>query len=404
MATAPSSRIISDCKAENRFRSEPYWTEEDDLSDEHKKLVEEVADIALTVVRRNADRYDAAAEFPAEDIEALWRAGFLTAALPERFGGRDYGIGGRDALALYLIIETLARVSPATAHCFQINAHTCRLLADYADEAQMERYLAPLQERGAVFVGAGAEPGGGRQGTVAVNVPGGFRVTGQKHYATNATHADWLMVVVRDPALEDSRMLMIHRDNPGLRIDSSVWKPVGMRACVSPMLYLDDCFVPDADVLGPPGAFFDDLWLAKINMGFTANYLGTLYGMYDWLVPYLRERSTRTNTVFQASLGEIKARIGAARLAFRHAVQVVQKDVHRGLLLSNEAKFLAVDALNVMIHLGNQAAGSTALFTDYPYERLMRDAHVHLLHRRQHVGLQIVGQAELREPYNLNLS
>lgn len=404
MATAPISRLAAAFEGPAPFRSEPYWTGEDGLTPDQQELAERASGIAIDVIRANADRYDAEAAFPRDDIDALWREGFLTLTLDEKFGGKGHGIGGTDPLAMYLVIEAIARVSPATAHCYQINANTCRLLSAYASQEQMKVYTAALNARGALFAGAGAEPGGGRQGTIATKVPGGYRVSGRKHYASNATDAEWMMVVVREPSIDNNLMLMIHRDTPGLRIDASVWNPVGMRACVSPMLYFDDIIVPDEHVLGPPGAFFDDLWLAKINLGFTANYLGTLLGMYDWLVPYLRERSTRTNAVFQASVGELKARIGGARLAHRNALRVSQTDMHRGLLLSNEAKFLAVDALDVMIRLGNQAAGSTALFRDYPYQRLMRDAQVHLLHRRHHVGAQIVGQAELHEPYNLNLS
>ncbi len=229
-------------------------------------------------------------------------------------------------------------------------------------------------------------------------------MAGKKHYATNATHADWMMVLVRAQDLDTDVTLVISRHAPGVRIDEAFWNPVGMRACVSPMLYLDDVFVPDEDVLGTPGEWFRGKWLAKINLGFTANYIGTLQGLYDWLVPYLRERSSRQNPIYQVHIGELKARIGAARLALRHALTVSQTDMERGLLLSNEAKFLAVDALEAMLTIGNQAAGSTALFLDYPYQRLLRDAQVHLLHRRKHVGIQIVGQAALGEPYELNLS
>lgn len=380
------------------------WNSWGGLTKAQQALVEKVHAIAQTVVAANADDYDRRAVFPEKDIQALWRASLLSSTLDEDRGGQGYGIGGRDPLAMYLIIETLARVSPATAHCFQINANTCRLLSALATDSQIARWLKPMYEKGTLFVGSGAEPGGGRQSTIARRVPGGWRVTGKKHYTTNATHAEWMMVLVRAEDLDTDLTLVIPTGAKGVRIDAQFWNPVGMRACVSPMLYLDDVFVPDEDVLGTPGEWFRGKWLAKINLGFTSNYLGTLYGMYDWLVPYLRDRSGRKNPIYQTHIGELKARINAARLTLRHALEVSQTDMEQGLLLSNEAKFMAVDALEAMISIGNQAAGSTALFLDYPYQRLMRDAQVHLLHRRKHVGIQIVGQAALAEPYELNLS
>ncbi len=170
------------------------------------------------------------------------------------------------------------------------------------------------------------------------------------------------------------------------------------------MLYLKECFVPDERMLGEPGAFFREKWLAKINMGFTANYLGTLQGMYEWLVDYLRGRPTKSDPIYLATIGELKARIDSVRLMLYTAVMLTRQDMEQGLLMSNEAKWLAVDALEAMMRLGNQAAGSTGLFRKHPYQRLMRDAQVHLLHRRHHVGAQIVGRAELGEPYDLNFS
>ena len=79
-------------------------------------------------------------------------------------------------------------------------------------------------------------------------------------------------------------MFMIHRDTPGLRIDADIWRPTGMRACVSPWIYLADCFVPDENLLGKPGQFLGENWMGKINFAFTANYLGSSRAIYDYML------------------------------------------------------------------------------------------------------------------------
>lgn len=384
-------------------------TVENDLSwmrhtDEQKDVIARISRIAGDGIRSRADRHDAEASMPIEDIRELHADGWLTVSLDERHGGRGYGIHGRDPLCFYLITENLAKVSPATAHCVQVHNGTSQIVQAFATPEQVDLFMAPTRERGLLLVGAGSEPGGGRQGTVARRVPGGYSVTGQKHYATNAMHCEWIWLLARRDDTNQDVMLMVNSGSDGLVVDPTFWDPVGMRACVSPMLTFKDCFVPDAHVLGESGMFFQNKWLAKINMGFTANYLGTLQGMYDWLLEYLRGRPTRSDPIYLASIGELKARIDAVRLMLYTSVQRTREDMDQGLLMSNEAKWLAVDALEAMIRSGNQAAGSTGLFRKHPYQRLMRDAQVHLLHRRHHVGAQIVGRAELGEPYDLNLS
>ena len=374
------------------------------LTEEQTQVVRKITEIAETGIRARADSYDAAATMPVEDIVDLHKQGWLTVCLDERHGGRGYGIHGRDPLSFYLITENLAKVSPATAHCVQVHNGTSQILQAFATPAQLTEFMRPTFEKGLLFVGAGSEPGGGRQGTVARRTAGGFLVTGQKHYATNAMLCEWIWVLVCLQDTGEDIMLMVNRKSDGLTIDPSFWDPVGMRACVSPMLHFEDCFVPERNLLGEAGGFFKEKWLAKINMGFSANYLGSLQGMYSWLVKYLAERPTRSDPVYQANIGELRAKIDAVRLMLYTAVLRTRENTSQGLLMSNEAKWLAVDALETMIRIGNQAVGSTGLFRKYPYQRLMRDAQVHLLHRRHHVGAQIVGRAELGEQYDLNLS
>ena len=76
-------------------------------------------------------------------------------------------------------------------------------------------------------------------------------------------------------------------------------------------------------------------------------------------------------------------------------------DLAKGLLKSNEAKYLAVDCLQRFKEVAGQLVGSTAFFRTFPLERMMRDMDVHSLHRRHHFGAVMVGQAELGLPYEL---
>src|SRR5439155_25153751 len=59
----------------------------------------------------------------------------------------------------------------------------------------------------------------------------GYRVSGTKHYATNASLAEWLWIGrVASDSHAKPIMFMMHRDTPGLKIDTEVWRPTGMRS------------------------------------------------------------------------------------------------------------------------------------------------------------------------------
>src|SRR5712692_1016836 len=322
------------------------------LTPAHLDLIQRVDALVEQAVLPRVAHYDETGEAPWEDIAAIHEQGWLLAALDKQYGGLGYGIAGDDVLALYLLIEHLGRASASTAHCFQVHNHTLQMVSVLATAEQRERWLRPTRERAALLVGAGAEPAGHPQ-TKAVRIAGGYRLRGTKHYATNATMADWIWC----PAAPDdvgggSLMFMIPRDAPGLEIDASVWAPAGMRSCISPTLTLEDCFVPDEDILGRPGDWQNGHWLGQFNLGFATNYLGNAQGMYDWLIQYVRDRGAGTDPFRQAAVGELKTSIDAARLVVYHTALLFKVDIHRALLGSLQAKWLAQEALGKIIRLG----------------------------------------------------
>jgi len=224
------------------------------------------------------------AAFPVEDFNDLWKADLLLATLPEEDGGLGYGFDGTDPLSFFVMIERIAIASPATAHCFQTHNNALQILRNQGSNEQVQRFLEPTRNEGKLLVGAASEPGGGRHSSTAMPQDGGLLVNGVKHYATNATHSTWMTVHVHNPTADRMETVVVDTASAGLQIDASVWDPGGMRACVSPLLIFKDCFVPGDCVLRNTNRFYEDKWLAKINFGFTANYLGTVQGIYLSLI------------------------------------------------------------------------------------------------------------------------
>jgi len=162
-----------------------------------------------------------------EDFEDLFREGWLLANLDKKRGGLGYGLHGDDPLSFFLIDEHLAYGNPSTAHCFQVHNNALMMIDAMANDEQIQRWVEPTVKRGALIPGAGAEPYGSPP-TMAKRVKDGYLVSGTKHYATNASLAEWLWIgrVASDPHAKPI-MFMMHRDTPGLKIDTDVWRPYG---------------------------------------------------------------------------------------------------------------------------------------------------------------------------------
>jgi alkylation response protein AidB-like acyl-CoA dehydrogenase len=372
------------------------------FSQEQQALIDRVDRLVRERIAPRAAGYDENLEAPVEDLQDLHCEGWLLANLDKRRGGLGYGLHGDDPLSFFLIDEHLAYGNPSTAHCFQVHNNALMMLDAMADDDRLQRWIEPTIERGALIPGAGAEPQGAPP-TTAKRARNGYIVNGTKHYATNASLAEWLWIGrVASDSHPAPIMFMVHKDTPGLKIDTGAWRPTGMRACVSPWIYLENCFVPEENILGKPGQFLGENWMGKINFAFTANYLGSARAMYDWALDYSRGRGGGKDAYRQLRFGELKSMIDASRLMLYNTVRMFQRDPDQAMIAAHEAKWIAKETLQRIMWSAAEICGSTALFQKHPLERFYRDMHLHMMHGRHDAAAQIVGAAELGEPYDVN--
>ena len=163
------------------------------FTQEQQKLIDRVNQLVQERIAPRAAQYDQSFEAPIEDVQDLHREGWLLANLDKRRGGLGYGLHGDDPLSFFLLDEHLAYGNPSTAHCFQVHNNALMMIDAMATDAQIQRWIEPTVKRGALIPGAGAEPHGSAP-TTAKRVKGGYVVSGTKHYATNASVAEWLWI------------------------------------------------------------------------------------------------------------------------------------------------------------------------------------------------------------------
>jgi alkylation response protein AidB-like acyl-CoA dehydrogenase len=186
---------------------------------------------------------------------------------------REYG--GRDASLIDWVVfeeEYWAAGAPARVSQNGIFLLAPTLFAHGTPE-QLARVLPPMARADEVWAQAWSEPEAGSDlaaiKSTAVRADGGWRLSGQKTWSSRATYADRGFGLFRtDPAADRHRGLTyflfdLHADGVTVRGIPQLDGEPGFAE-----IFLDDVFVPDADVLGAVG----DGW--KVAMSTASNERG----------------------------------------------------------------------------------------------------------------------------------
>jgi isovaleryl-CoA dehydrogenase len=352
------------------------------LSDEERELREAARRFARQEIQPVADRMDREDYFPRDVFRRLGEHGFLGVTVPTEFGGL-----GLSYLSQALILEEIARVSPALA--LSVGAHS-NLFADNVgrngDDAQRHAFLPEVVRGEAVGALALTEPNAGSDAvslrTRAERNGGEYVLNGSKQFITNGPVADSLLVYAKtapERGAHGISAFLLRRGTPGFTVARSLDK-MGMRGSPTGELAFQDCRVPAEARVGPEnegvkvmmgGLNVERAVLAAIPVGIMAECL-------DRSVAYAREREQFGQKIgrfqlIQEKLANMFTELEASRQLLYAALDQVSTDPRRmgmsaaALTYASEASTrIALDAI--------QVHGGYGYMRDLPLERLARDA------------------------------
>jgi alkylation response protein AidB-like acyl-CoA dehydrogenase len=374
------------------------------LAAEHLELRERVAGFARTAIEPVARVLDESGDFPWANVARMAEMGLFGVPVPADLGGM-----GLDTLSYILVIEELAKVD--ASHAITVSAHTTlgtSPIVAFGTDEQRRRFVAPLA-RGRVLggfglteAGAGSDASGTR--TRAARVRGGYRLSGAKVFITNAGVGEIFVVtavthpergargissfIVCKPTVDVAAARAAgcgHSDDlpftEGVRAGEREDK-MGWRASDTRELILEDAYVPEEQRLGDEGEGFVNFMrtLDSGRIGIAALSLGLAQGALDIAGRYVSGREQFGRRVWdfqqvQFRLADIATDIQAGRHLTYHAAWL--KD--RGEPYAKEASMakLFCSELAMRATLGAiQVMGGAGYTSDYPVERMMRDAKI----------------------------
>ncbi|HEY7296074.1 MAG TPA: acyl-CoA dehydrogenase family protein [Dehalococcoidia bacterium] len=376
------------------------------ISAEKQALVERAKELAATY-REEAFANDDGAAFPASAFERLRKAGFLRLSLPLDLGGQgfwslDPPLADR-FVPYYQVLAALASGDASTGQLVQIQTHATGIVARHGNAEQRERFLGEVVRRGALISSCGSEadpetPGVASPGNSELRpVPGGFRVTASKHFASLAPAADFHLVYLRAPGIQtpgqSTVLVVVPKGDAGVSVVDN-WDTLGMRATISWQLRLDDVFVPWENVLGQPGD-----WVLNdprtFTLAYAANYLGTAQGAYEFVLGLVRERPAMLNDDVTAyMLGDMDAVLQAASMSMNYAAWLWEQGRFAdaeiaGVRAVHTAKQAALAVTNKSI----EVVGARGTFRRLPLERALRDVRTFTLHSRDSRNTRRIAEA-----------
>jgi acyl-CoA dehydrogenase len=314
-------------------------------------------------------------------VRQLGNEGFLSYALPKKFGGVREKVQARD---LCVIREELARGWALADTMFAVQALGSHPIALFGTEEQKQRYLPPLANGTAIAAFALTEPEAGSDVAAlksrALHHDGEFVLTGNKRFISNAGIADSYVVFASTaPELAGKGIsaFVVDANNPGLIVKKRIQvispHPIGMIA-------LEECVIPESSILGNQG---DGLKIALVTLDLFrctvgAAAVGLAQRAMEEALDYGRKRRQfdRPLTEFQGiqfKLAEMATELEAARLLVYQAAWVHDSGAADAKLKSSMAKLFATEAAQRIVDQAVQIHGGMGVVVGSVVERLYRD-------------------------------
>jgi alkylation response protein AidB-like acyl-CoA dehydrogenase len=339
-----------------------------------------------------------------EVLRKLADFGLFQAGVPEEYGGLPFA-----HVTVGLLVERLARAYPALACTTLIQFISAKALAKSENSRIKQEWLPSLCAGERVLCVGITEPNVGSNPSfiesTLTRAPGGYRLNGSKTWISNGGIADAALVVASvDRKLEGNALAMVFVDREKTPYDVRDLGKLGWKGMSTTELHFDDVFVPEENVVFAPGAGFKTTLGAFETMrpmlGLVAT--GTARAAIDHATVYARERKQSGKLIgtfqqIQRLFASMLMRTDAGGLLCFRALRMLDAGM-RCEAESAMAKAYATEAAVVTTSEALQVFGGYGLSTEYPMERLFRDARMtaipegttqilELVIARKHLGL-----------------
>jgi butyryl-CoA dehydrogenase len=352
---------------------------------EHDELRAVVRELAEERIAPRAAAIDEKQEFPHDLKELLAQQDLLGTCFEERHGGTNL-----DTVAQSILIEEIARADATTSLIPIVQKLGALPILLAGSDEQMDRYLPRLAsgEWLAAFAlteaAAGSDVASNRMR--AARDGDAYVLNGSKRFITHGSVANLLTVfALTDPEAGGRKGMsafIVETDTPGFAAPRVEHK-MGIRGSPTAELTFDDVRVPEANRIGDEGEGFRIAMetLDRSRLGIAAQAVGIAQGAVDASVAYAADRRQFGQRVadfegIQFMLADMASQTEAARQLTYAAAARVDARARDLPYWTSSAKLVAGDTAMRVTTDAVQVLGGYGYITEYPVERMMRDAKI----------------------------
>ena len=331
---------------------------------------------------------DAVREYPGEFVDALTKAGFLAALIPDGYGGSGLSLD-----AACVIMEEI-QASGCNGGAAHAQMYIMNTLLRYGSDDQKSEYL-PKIARGDLRLQAFgvSEPTSGTDTlslkTRAVREGDEYVINGQKIWTSRAEHSDLMLLLARTTPKEEvakktEGLSMFLVDMQSVLGKGMEIKPIRtMMNHSSCEVFFDDMRIPASALIGEEGKGFRYI-LSGMNAErilIAAECIGDAKWFIEQAKTYASDRNVFARPIgqnqgIQFPIARSYAQMRAAELMVHHAAQVYDEGGNPGEE-ANMAKLLASEASWAAADMCVQTFGGFGFAEEYDVERKFREARLY---------------------------
>src|SRR5262249_16453831 len=229
-----------------------------ELTEEQQQIKRSVREFAESEIAPHVMEWDESQHFPIELKPKLAELGLMGVLFPEEYGGAGMGY-----VKYATIIEELSRVDGSIGISVAAHNSLCsNHIYQYGSEEKKKKKLTPVATGEHLGAWGLTEPSAGSDASgtksTAVRADGGWIVNGSKNFITHAIHADTCVAMAVTDRAQRSKGISAFIFEKGMNGFSPSKKEnkLGLRASETASVVFEDCFVPDANLLGEEGQGF----------------------------------------------------------------------------------------------------------------------------------------------------
>ena len=314
----------------------------------------------------------------------MGKLGLMGVLVPEEWGGANL-----DFISYALAIEEISFGDGSVGGIMSIhNSVGCGPLMQFGTFSQKQEWLTELSTGRVITCFCLTEPQAGSEAhnlkTTAVLKNGHWVLNGHKQFVSNGKRAKLAIVfAVTDPELGKKGIsaFLVPTVSPGF-IVNRIENKLGIRGSDTCSISLDDCIIPEGNLLGPRGK---GLAIALSNLeggriGIAAQALGIARAAFESALKYSKERIQFGAPIIELQtignyLADMQTQINASRLLILKAASM--KEAGKVCLSeASQAKLFASEMAEFVCSKAIQIYGGYGYLQDYPVERFYRDARI----------------------------